>query len=68
VDRSLFRPARFDQGLPPFDEAPEFGYNVIPDALLLAGNLLPLEIKATEAGGVTASTVPPCRGWRSPAA
>lgn len=78
VDRSLFRPARFDQGLPPFDESPEFAYNVIPDALLLAGNLLPLEIKAT-AGGVVASTVPampgleitsrmvlndrPCSGW-----
>jgi D-alanyl-D-alanine carboxypeptidase/D-alanyl-D-alanine-endopeptidase (penicillin-binding protein 4) len=67
VDRSLFRPARFDQGLPPFDEAPEFGYNVIPDALLLAGNLLPLEIKATEAG-VMASTVPALPGWRSAAA
>ena len=58
VDRSLFRPARIDQGLPPFDESPEFGYNVIPDALMLAGNLLPLEIKAT-ADGVVASTVPP---------
>ena len=61
VDRSLFRPARFDQGLPPFDESPEFGYNVIPDALLLAGNLLPLEIRATETG-VTASTVPALPG------
>jgi D-alanyl-D-alanine carboxypeptidase/D-alanyl-D-alanine-endopeptidase (penicillin-binding protein 4) len=61
LDRSLFRPARIDQGLPPFDESPEFGYNVIPDALLLAGNLLPLEIKAT-ADGVVASTVPPLPG------
>jgi D-alanyl-D-alanine carboxypeptidase/D-alanyl-D-alanine-endopeptidase (penicillin-binding protein 4) len=61
LDRSLFRPARIDQGLPPFDESPEFGYNVIPDALMLAGNLLPLEIKAT-ADGVVASTVPPLPG------
>lgn len=61
VDRSLFRPARIDQGLPPFDEAPEFGYNVIPDALMLAGNLLPLEIKAT-ADGVVASAVPALPG------
>ncbi len=61
VDRSLFRPARFDQGLPPFDESPEFPYNVIPDALLLAGNLLPLEIKATPTG-VDVAVVPPLPG------
>jgi D-alanyl-D-alanine carboxypeptidase/D-alanyl-D-alanine-endopeptidase (penicillin-binding protein 4) len=61
VDRSLFRPARIDQGLPPFDESPEFGYNVIPDALMLAGNLLPMEIKAT-ADGVVASAVPALPG------
>ena len=40
VDRSLFNPARFDIGLPPFDEEPEFPYNVIPDALMLNGNLV----------------------------
>ena len=40
VDRHLFRPARMDVGVPPFDEAPEFQYNVIPDALALNGNLL----------------------------
>lgn len=40
IDRNLFRPARMDLGLPPFDEAPEFQYNVIPDALELNGNLL----------------------------
>ena len=61
LDRSLFRPARVDQGLPPFDETPEFPYNVIPDALLLAGNLLPLELQAT-ATGVLARTVPPLPG------
>ncbi len=61
VDRSRFRPARFDQGLPPFDESPEFPYNVIPDALLLAGNLLPLEIRATPSG-VDVAAVPPLPG------
>jgi len=40
VDRSLFTPARLDAGQPPFDEQPEFPYNVIPDALMLNGNLL----------------------------
>lgn len=61
VDRTRFRPARFDQGLPPFDEAPEFRYNVIPDALHLAESLLPFELRAT-ATGVTAATVPPIEG------
>ena len=40
VDRNLFSPARLDIGQPPFDEQPEFPYNVIPDALMLNGNLL----------------------------
>ena len=40
VDRSLFNPPRLDVGLPPFDEAPEFQYNVIPDALNLNTSLL----------------------------
>jgi serine-type D-Ala-D-Ala carboxypeptidase/endopeptidase (penicillin-binding protein 4) len=48
LDRSLFRPARSDIGLPPFDEAPEFQYNVIPDALYLAGNLLAIEMISGE--------------------
>ncbi len=61
VDRTLFRPARPDLGLPPFDDAPEFPYNVIPDALQLAGSLLPLELRAG-ADGVRASTVPPLEG------
>ena len=38
LDRSWFRPARSDQGLPPFDESPEARYNVIPDALLVNDN------------------------------
>ena len=40
VDRSLFTPARLELGQPPFDEQPEFPYNVIPDALMVNGNLL----------------------------
>lgn len=40
LDRHLFQPPRTDLGVAPFDEAPEFRYNVIPDALLLNSNLL----------------------------
>ncbi|MEP7154150.1 MAG: D-alanyl-D-alanine carboxypeptidase/D-alanyl-D-alanine-endopeptidase [Betaproteobacteria bacterium] len=40
IDRNLFNPSRVDIGLPPFDETPEFRYNVIPDALMLNTNLL----------------------------
>lgn len=46
VDRSLFRPARLDLGAPPFDEQPEFPYNVIPDALHLNGQLLSFDLKS----------------------
>ena len=61
VDRTLFNPARFDVGLPPFDEAPEFGYNVIPDALHLNGSLLDYELQATPTG-VTARSLPALPG------
>ncbi len=61
LDRTLFRPARLDIGVPPFDDEMEAQYNVIPDALELAGNLLPLEIRSGP-GGVRASTVPPLDG------
>lgn len=44
VDRQLFQPSRLDIGVPPFDEAPEFRYNVIPDALLINMNLLQIEL------------------------
>lgn len=46
VDRSLFQPARLDLGASPFDESPEFPYNVIPDALYLNGQLLGLQLQA----------------------
>ena len=61
VDRTLFSPTRFDVGLPPFDDAPEFGYNVIPDALHLNGSLLDFELQAT-ATGVAARTLPALPG------
>jgi serine-type D-Ala-D-Ala carboxypeptidase/endopeptidase (penicillin-binding protein 4) len=57
VDRTLLEPARPDRGVPYFDEAPEFPYNVIPDALNLVGSLLPLELRATHTG-VEAVPVP----------
>ena len=40
VDRNLFNPPRLDVGIPPFDESPEFQYNVIPDALNLNTSLV----------------------------
>jgi serine-type D-Ala-D-Ala carboxypeptidase/endopeptidase (penicillin-binding protein 4) len=48
LDRSFFNPARPDIGVPPFDESPEFRYNVIPDALLLNSNLQQLEISSDD--------------------
>ena len=61
VDRTRFRPARLDLGLPPFDDAPEFPYNVIPDALNLAGSLLAFDLVATPEGA-SAVAVPPLPG------
>ena len=56
LDRTYFQPSRPEVGVPPFDESPEFRYNVIPDALLLNSNLMQLEIASDESGlriGVT---------------
>ena len=61
LDRSLFRPARTDLDVPAFDDAPEFPYNVIPDALQLAGNLMSLELTADDKL-MTARTVPALQG------
>jgi serine-type D-Ala-D-Ala carboxypeptidase/endopeptidase (penicillin-binding protein 4) len=61
LDRSRYNPPRVDLGLPPFDSAPEFPYNVIPDALNVAGSLLPLKLQAT-AEGVVATAVPALDG------
>ena len=48
VDRSLFNPPRLDIGVPPFDEAPEFQYNVIPDALNLNTSLLGFVLRSDD--------------------
>ncbi len=53
LDRQWFQPSRPDAGIPPFDETPEFRYNVIPDALLLNTNLVQLEL----ASGAQSSAV-----------
>ncbi len=47
LDRTLFSPERLDVDVPPFDEAPEFEYNVIPDALLIRSNLLLYRMKSS---------------------
>lgn len=57
LDRRLFNPPRPDLGAAPFDEAPEFEYNLIPDALLLNGNLLRLELQSDE-GEIRVSMTP----------
>ncbi len=61
LDRTLFLPARPDLGVPPFDEQPEFPYNVIPDALQLAGNLIAVELES-DGQSVRARTVPALPG------
>ena len=48
LDRQWFQPPRPDLGVPPFDETPEFRYNVIPDALMLNMNLLQLDFASDE--------------------
>ncbi len=53
LDRQWFQPPRADLGVPPFDETPEFQYNVIPDALLLNTNLLQLDLESSERENTT---------------
>jgi D-alanyl-D-alanine carboxypeptidase/D-alanyl-D-alanine-endopeptidase (penicillin-binding protein 4) len=66
VDRTLFRPQRPELGLPPFDEQPEFAYNLVPDALQLDGSLMGLEISSEDPaqppGTVVARALPPLPG------
>lgn len=61
LDRTLFRPARIDLGVPPFDEATERPYNVIPDALMLEDSLLVLAL-SSDGTNVQARTLPPLEG------
>jgi serine-type D-Ala-D-Ala carboxypeptidase/endopeptidase (penicillin-binding protein 4) len=58
LDLGFFQPARTDLGIAPFDEAPEFRYNVIPDALLLNTNLVQLDL-ASDASRLSAAITPP---------
>ncbi len=58
LDRTFFNPPRTDKGVPPFDEAPEFRYNVIPDALLLNTNLFSLDL-ASDGNRVQAAIATP---------
>lgn len=64
VDRTLFRPARPELTAPPFDEAPEFPYNVIPDALMLNGGLLNYELSREGSGPVQLRASPAWPGLR----
>ena len=61
LDRSHFSPARTDLGLAPFDEAPEFRYNFIPDALSLNMSLVHLEM-ASDARSVRVAMSPALEG------
>jgi serine-type D-Ala-D-Ala carboxypeptidase/endopeptidase (penicillin-binding protein 4) len=49
LDREFFQPPRMHEGVTPFDEAPEFRYNVIPDALMLGSNLNQLVLSSSDA-------------------
>lgn len=50
VDLAFFEPSRPEMGLPPFDEAPEFRYNVVPDALMLNANLVEIDLHSDRRG------------------
>lgn len=63
LDRTYFDPPRSDVGVAPFDETPEFRYNVIPDALSLNTNLLQVDI-ASDRRSVRAASSPALDGVR----
>ncbi|MGL5003255.1 MAG: D-alanyl-D-alanine carboxypeptidase, partial [Casimicrobium sp.] len=48
LDREFFQPPRAYENATPFDEAPEFRYNVIPDALMLGSNLNQLALSSND--------------------
>lgn len=50
LDRSLYQPTRLDRGAPPFDDEPDAYYNVIPDALLVNGNLMRVDVFVDDKG------------------
>lgn len=61
VDRTLFRPSAPEREAQPFDERPEFAYNLVPDALQLNSHLLQVEI-SSEGGAPRARALPPLPG------
>ena len=61
LDRTFFDPPRTDVGLAPFDEAPEFRYNFVPDALMLNTNLLHLDL-VSDAREVRVAMTPALEG------
>lgn len=61
IDRALFRPSRPERDATPFDERPEFAYNLVPDALQLNSHLLQVEI-SSEGGPLRARALPPLPG------
>jgi D-alanyl-D-alanine carboxypeptidase/D-alanyl-D-alanine-endopeptidase (penicillin-binding protein 4) len=61
VDRHFYKPARIDIDVPPFDETPEFRYNVIPDALTLNTNLVSYRIQSNK-DRISIATEPPLSG------
>ena len=63
LDRNYFRPMRPDAGVPDFDDSPQAYYNVIPDALLLNGNLLNIAL-ASDGKQTTIQTGPDLQGVR----
>lgn len=63
LDLGLFDPQRLDEGVPPFDETPEFRYNLIPDALMLGSYLFGLEL-ASDGKAVSATIETPLEGVR----
>lgn len=64
LDRTAFRPTRFDLGLPPFDESPEFEYNLIPDALTVDSNLLRMDLVFDAEGTLQIHQHPRLEGLR----
>ena len=63
LDRSAFRPTRLDVGVSPIDDAGEFAYNLIPDALLVNENLLRVDLFVDESG-LQARPLTPLAGVR----
>jgi serine-type D-Ala-D-Ala carboxypeptidase/endopeptidase (penicillin-binding protein 4) len=61
LDRTRYWPPRTDVGLPPFDDAPEWPYNVVPDALMLEGSLVSY-VLSSDGSRVRARNVPPLEG------